>query len=193
MIKRFAANQAWAKWCPLMGAIAVAALFTFSKWDQPVFWALCNIPLYLFHQTEEHYLPGGFKKFVNERIFHLPAGEETLTDIKIFWINILLVWIAFLIFGIAACFNIGFGLCIIIFSIMNCLTHIFQGVRMMEWNPGLVTASIQFVLSLYAAWFITSHGLSYAGAWWIGSCVFSIVIHLIVFKAAMPKSKQKIL
>lgn len=170
-----------------MGIIATIALFTFSKWDQPIFWALCNIPLYLFHQTEEHYWPGGFKRFINERILHLPAGKETLTDIKIFWINILLVWISFLILGIAACFNIGFGLCIIIFSIMNCFTHIFQGVKMMEWNPGLVMSLIQFSLSLYAAYFITLYGLSYVTAWWIGSCVLSIIIHLIVFKVVMSK------
>jgi hypothetical protein len=187
MIKRFAANQIWARLCPFMGIIAAIVLFSFSRWDQPIFWALCNIPLYLFHQTEEHYWPGGFKKFMNEKIFNLPVGEETLTDIKIFWINILLVGIAFLIFGIAACFNIGFGLCIIIFSIMNCLTHILQGIKMTEWNPGLVMSLIQFSLSLYAAYFITSHGLSYATAWWIGSCAFSVIIHLIVFKVVMSK------
>ncbi len=124
---------------------------------------------------------------MNEQVFNLPLGEERITDIKIFWINIVLVWIAFLIFGIAACFNIGFGLFIIIFSIMNCSTHIYQGIKLMKWNPGLVMSLVQFSLSIYAAYFISTNGLSDVATWWICSCVFSLVIHMIVFKIVMSK------
>jgi hypothetical protein len=138
MIKKLAENQSWAKAAPWMGIISAVLLFVFFNPSQAMFWALVNIPLYLFHQTEEHYKPGGFKRYINQVINNLPEGKEKLNNIQIFWINIGLVWIAFTLFGILSFYNIGFGLLIIIFSIMNCMTHIFQGVKRREWNPGLV-------------------------------------------------------
>ena len=181
-------NQNWAKFAPWMGIISAILLFSYTSPDQPLFWALINIPLYLFHQTEEHYWPGGFKKFINQVIDGLPDGQEQLTDTKIFWVNILLVWVAFIVFGILAIkVNIGFGLLIIIFSIMNCLTHIFQGIKRGAWNPGLVMASMQFLLSLYGAYFVTAHALTNAIAWWAGAVVFSVAVHAALFKMVMKK------
>ena len=185
MIRTFAKNQNWAKLCPWMGIITLILLFLYSKPTEPVFWALINIPLYLFHQTEEHYYPGGFKRFVNHIVYGLPEGQERLTDIKVFWVNILLVWVAFTIFGSLAFVNIGFGLFIIIFSVMNCLLHIFQGVKLRRWNPGLIVASFQFGISIYAAYFITVHGLGNAMVWWISGTLFSIVVHGLLFKVVM--------
>lgn len=178
-------NQNWAKFTPWMGAITLILLFSYTHPHQAIFWALVNIPLYLFHQTEEHYKPGGFKNFINQVIDGLPVGQEKLTDTKVFWVNILLVWVAFAIFGILAFMNIGFGLLIIIFSIMNCLTHIVQGIKRMAWNPGLVMASLQFLISIYAAYFITTHGLLNPMMWWIGAVIFSVVVHLLLFKLVM--------
>ncbi|MDE4938613.1 HXXEE domain-containing protein, partial [Francisella tularensis subsp. holarctica] len=76
-----------------------------------------------FHQTEDHYVPGGFKDFMNRTVMALPKGQEKLIDIKIFWINILMVWLAFSVFGALSFLKLGFGLLIIIFSIINCITH----------------------------------------------------------------------
>lgn len=53
MIKLFAKNQNWAKACPWLGIITLFLLFYFFKPSQAIFWSLINIPLYLFHQTEE--------------------------------------------------------------------------------------------------------------------------------------------
>ena len=133
---------------------SVTPVTKFSIYD-PHFWGLINIPLYLFHQTEEHYIPGGFKKFMNQIVMSLPEGQEKLTDIKIFWINILMVWLAFTVFG----------LLIIIFSIMNCLTHIAEGIKRRSWNPGLVMASFQFIISIFAAYYVTIHGLENPIKW----------------------------
>ena len=69
-------------------------------------------------------------------------GTETLTDIKVFWINILLVWIAFAMFGALAFVNLGFRLFIIVFSLINCATHIRQAFIDHRWNPGLVMVSV---------------------------------------------------
>lgn len=181
-------NQNWAKFTPWMGIAATVLLFSYTNSRQPIFWALVNIPLYLFHQTEEHFIPGGFKKFINQVIDGLPPGQEQLTDVDIFWVNILLVWVSFIIFGVLAIkVNIGFGLLIIVFSIINCLTHIFQGLKRMAWNPGLVMASIQFFLSLYGAYFVTAHALKNSVAWWIGAIIFSVTVHMILFGRVMKK------
>jgi 5'-3' exonuclease len=67
---------------------AVLAAFAFGR----TVLALLNIPLYLFHQCEEHYWPGGFKDYMNQKIHGLPNGEEKLTDTAVFRINILMVW-----------------------------------------------------------------------------------------------------
>lgn len=182
MIKRLAENQNWAKATPWMGIISAILLFTFYSPSQAMFWAFINIPLYLFHQAEEHYKPGGFKRYINQVINNLPEGEEKLTDLQIFWINIGLVWIAFTIFSILSFYNIGFGLFIIIFSIINCLTHIFQGIKMRGWNPGLIAASMQFLLSLYGAYFITLNALTNQWLWWSCSVFFTVVVHALLFR-----------
>lgn len=171
----------------MLGIVTGILLFVFFRPSDALFWALMNIPLYLFHQTEEHLWPGGFKEYVNRVTFSLPPGEETLTDSKVFWINIILVWLSFAIFGLLAFFDIGFGLVIIVFSILNCVTHIADMARRRRLNPGSVMASIQFALSCYAAYFITAGGLRNPVPWWIGSVVFAAVVHLILFKAIMSK------
>jgi hypothetical protein len=187
MIQQLSKNQNWAKIAPILGVIAAAGLFLFYKPMDALFWAYVNIPLYFFHQTEEHFWPGGFKNYVNHVINHLPEGQETLTDKKVFWINILLVWVAFIVFGVLATVNIGFGLLIIVFSIINCLTHIFQGIRRREWNPGLVMASLQFVVSIFAAYFVTVNGLSNPVPWWIGAVVVSALVHVVVFRVVLKE------
>lgn len=187
MIDRFAKNQNWAKLTPWLGIISLTLLLVLLNPSDAKFWALINIPLYLFHQFEEHYWPGGFKSYMNQVIYGLPEGKEKLTDKKIFWINISLVWVAFIVFGAFTFVNLGFGLLIILFSIFNCLTHIFQGVKRREWNPGLVMASVQFLISLYAAYFVSSHGLTNSLLWWVGAIIFAIAVHAVLFRFVMRK------
>ncbi|MFC4891705.1 HXXEE domain-containing protein [Pseudofrancisella aestuarii] len=187
MIYFLAKNQNWAKAAPWLGIVSLFLLFLNFSVSDPHLWALINIPLYFFHQTEEHYIPGGFKSFMNEKVLKSIDGKETLTDVKIFWINIIMVWLAFAIFGTLSFINLGFGLLIIIFSIMNCLTHIHEGIKLKAWNPGLVMASIQFVISIFAAIYVSMHGLDNVLAWWIGTIIFSILAHVLLFKLVMSK------
>jgi len=188
MIKKLAENQNWANATPFLGIVSTVLLFVLTRPSQPIFWALVNIPLYFFHQMEEHLWPGGFKRYVNTVVNKLPEGEEILTDTKVFWINILLVWIAFVIFGALSFMDIRFGLLLIVFSIINCLTHIAMALRMKEWNPGLVMASLQFLISCYSAYFLTAYADIYTIAlWWIVAIVFSIAAHVVVFKFGMTK------
>lgn len=185
MIQALSRHQNWAKIAPWMAIVTTILLFLTYHPTQAMFWALVNIPMYLFHQTEEHLWPGGFKDYINQIVYGLPAGQEKLTDVKVFWINILFVWMAFSVFGFLSVANLGFGLLIVIFSLMNCATHIIEGIKRRRWNPGLVMASIQTVISIYAAWFITAHGLIHGLWWWIGTVIFSALAHLILFKFVM--------
>lgn len=187
MINYLAKNQNWAKVTPWAGLFIWVLLFTNFSIMDPHFWGLINIPLYLFHQTEEHYIPGGFKQFMNKVIMDLPEAQKKLTDIKIFWINIIMVWLAFAIFGILSFVDIGFGLLIIIFSIMNCLTHIAEAIKLKSWNPGLVMASIQFVISIFAAVYVTVYGLDNPVMWWSGTIIFSVITHILLFKLVMTR------
>jgi hypothetical protein len=187
MLRQLLKNQNWAKITPLLGVVSAFWLFWFYKPTEALFWAYINIPLYLFHQAEEHYWPGGFKNYINQVINNLPEGEETLTDTKIFWINISLVWVAFIVFGLLALVNIGFGLLIIVFSIVNCLTHIVQGISRKEWNPGLAMASVQFVISIYAAYFVTANGLTNPLIWWVTAIVISGIVHGVLFRLVLKE------
>ena len=185
MVHFLSRRQNWAKASPLFGiASAVWLCMTFHP-SQAIFWALVNIPLFLFHQTEEHLWPGGFKDYMNRVLYQLPAGEERLTDVRIFWINIMFVWFPFLIFGILSAYNLGFGLLIIIFSIMNASTHIEEAIRRKRWNPGLGMASVQMLASIYAAYFISTYGLADKAFWWAGAILFSAIVHIILYRFVM--------
>lgn len=187
MIAKLAHHQNWAKAAPWMALISAVLLLLAYHPANVMFWALVNIPLYLLHQTEEHLWPGGFKDYMNRIVYGMPAGQEKLTDVKVFWINILMVWVAFAVFGILALQNIGFGLLMIIFSLMNCATHIVEAVRRHRWNPGLVMASVQAAISIYAAIYISTHGLVHSLWWWGGAILFSALVHLIMFRLVMTR------
>ena len=191
MIHFLAKNQNWAKAAPFLGLLSSVWLLTQFPLSSTLFWALVNIPLYLFHQTEEHFWPGGFKQYINKYVNKDIEGQETLTDEKIFWINILLVWLAFLIFGLLTLQWLGFGVVIILFSLINCATHFRQAFLDRRWNPGLVMASLQFAITLYAAWFLSTKGLENALGWWICGIVFSVLVHVLLFKMVMTKKAVK--
>jgi len=187
MLQRLSKDQNWARIAPVLGVVSAVWLFWVFNPGEALFWAYINIPLYFFHQTEEHLWPGGFKDYINHVINKLPEGEESLTDMKVFLVNILLVWVAFVIFGFLAFVNIGFGLLIIVFSILNCLTHIVQGIWRREWNPGLVIASLQFVISIYAAYFVTVNALSNPAIWWVATVLFSALVHVLLFRFVLKE------
>ena len=54
MLHQLAKNQNWAKFAPVLGVASTIWLLWFFKPNEALFWAYINIPLYFFHQTEEH-------------------------------------------------------------------------------------------------------------------------------------------
>ena len=75
----------------------------------------------------------------------------------------------------------------IIFSIINCITHIAGGFKHKNWNPGLVIASTQLLISLFVAYYVSVHLSDNPIAWWSATIIFSIIAHMLLFKFVMAK------
>jgi len=84
MIQTLSRHQNWAKASLWLAIVTMILLFRAYQPTQVMFWALVNIPMYLFHQSEEHLWPGGFKEYMNQIVYGLPDGQEKLTDVKVF-------------------------------------------------------------------------------------------------------------
>src|SRR3712207_5468269 len=83
------------------------------------------LPVYMIHQYEEH-AHGRFVAFVNSVV---GKGYEVLTKVSAFWINILDVWLVFLVsFYLAKYVAIGFALVPIYLTVLNAVTHVIAGV-----------------------------------------------------------------
>ena len=139
----------------------------------------------------EHWWPGGFKDYVNKI---QNGGVEVLTDNAVLVINVVVVWVQFgiLAFLALATKNVGFGLVMIIFSIINCVSHIKVALERRTWNPGLVVASIQFCLSIIGAVILTmamNASVWEPVEWWFGSLLYAVIVHVIMFKTAMKRPK----
>ena len=102
------------------------------------------LPVYMIHQYEEH-ARGVFAAFVNSKV---GQGREVLTRAGAFWINVLGVWVLFLVlFYLAKYVAIGFALAPVYVTIINGATHAVGGVASRRYNPGLYTS-----LALFLPW-----------------------------------------
>jgi hypothetical protein len=82
------------------------------------------LPAYMIHQYEEH-AHGGFAAFVNSNI---GQGRDVLTRGIAFWINILGVWVLFVVsFYLAKYVAIGFAFAPVYATLINALTHALEG------------------------------------------------------------------
>lgn len=99
-----------------------------------------QIPLYMLHQFEEHAWPGGFKSYINRKIFNVIDREAPLNDERIFWINIPIIWVLMPLCAIFSRFCLVIGAWIPFFAVINSLTHIFVLVAKREYNPGAVVS-----------------------------------------------------
>ncbi len=98
---------------------------------------LSLLPIYMIHQYEEH-AHGRFKDFVNAMLAH---GQEKITDVPIFWVNIVGVWVIDLValYG-AAYIHPPLGLIAAYPAVVNGLLHVLMAVRQRRYNPGLWTS-----------------------------------------------------
>ena len=102
------------------------------------------LPVYMIHQYEEH-AHGRFVEFFNATI---GRGHDVLTKVSAFWINILEVWLLFVVtFCLAKYVALGFAFVPIWLTIFNGLTHVIASVALRRYNPGLYTS-----LALFFPW-----------------------------------------
>lgn len=97
--------------------------------------------VYLLHQAEEHFWPGGFKQFINKRIFHSTVPDSPFDEVDVFWINIPFIWILFpLAAVIAQHSDCAIGSFLPVFGMVNATTHIIAWLLKRCYNPGLVVS-----------------------------------------------------
>lgn len=100
------------------------------------------LPVYMIHQYEEH-AHGRFVPVFNATV---GRGHEVLTKVSAFWINILDVWLLFLVsFYLARYVAIGFALVPVYLTLINAITHLATAVALRGHNPGLYTALLLFL------------------------------------------------
>ena len=129
---------------PPAAVLLLASLFLFLDAGGPLILAYTLLPVYMFHQYEEH-AQGRFAAYVNSGV---GQGHEMLTRAGVFWINVLDVWAVFLeLFYLSGYVAIGFALGAIYVTIINGITHALSGAVQRKYNPGLYTG-----LALFLPW-----------------------------------------
>jgi hypothetical protein len=125
----------------------------------PLALVFAQLPIYMFHQLEEHY-HDRFRAFIN---LHIGKGQEALTPEATFWINSLGVWGCDLVaFYLAIYVNPALGLIAVYLALFNGVTHIIAALALRCYNPGLVTAVVALIpFGLWSAFVISD--ASHAG------------------------------
>jgi hypothetical protein len=151
----------WAK----AGFIVSIFLFVFlivfvRELDFVVFILLLQTPLYMLHQAEEYVFPGGFGEFFNKDIFKLETEDGPVDQDFIFFINILLIWIAVPAFGILSTINYQYGLWLPYFSFFAGIAHILLSIRARKfYNPGLlISLFVNIPIGLWSIFFLINTG-----------------------------------
>ena len=137
-------------------------LFVFvRKYDFVLFILLLQTPLYMLHQTEEYIFPGGFGKFFNTKIFNLATEDKPLDENFIFYVNVILIWIALPVFGLLSTLNYSFGLWLPYFSLFAGVAHIALALKARKlYNPGLLMSLfINIPIGLWSILYIMGQGL----------------------------------
>ena len=144
----------WARICLILSIIVTIIIFLVVKTNNLILFLIwIQIPIYLLHQFEEHYWPGGFKNFFNKEIFNVQDGEYPLNDSSIFWINVPIIWVLMPIFAALSYINLFFGLWIPYFAVFNSLTHVVAVIVKSKYNPGLfVSLVLGIPVAIYTLW-----------------------------------------
>ncbi len=135
----------------IIGALTIASLLVDGNREEAMVALL--LPIYMVHQYEEH-AHGRFMAFVNR---HVGGGAPILTLESIFWINILCVWVLFLLVSlITRWWSPVLVLIPVYATLLNGIVHIATTAKLKVYNPGLFTSIALFLpWSLLCAWIWT--------------------------------------
>ncbi len=151
----------WAKAGLVLSVFLIVFLFAFVlNQDNVVFIILIQTPLYMLHQAEEYVFPGGFGMFFNTRVFGLETEDEPVDQNFIFFVNILLIWIALPVFGLLSLKDYQFGLWIPYFSLFAGVSHILLSIKAKSfYNPGLIVSLlINIPFGLWSVLYLINRG-----------------------------------
>ena len=181
----------WARMCLFMAIfMSLPLIFFFNQIGSVAFWIWIQTPLYLLHQFEEHF-QGGFKKFINQRIFKIMDADFPLNDKLIFWINIPFIWIMFPLVAIISVSHPAWGILLPIFAITNASLH-FIGFFALKftYNPGfLVSTFLNIPLGLYTIGILTSNNVA-GGLQILLAIIVAILSHILIFIPARLRYLQ---
>jgi hypothetical protein len=132
----------WSRMALPFAVLVLCSLPIFLSADNlPLILLYTLLPVYMIHQYEEH-AHGKFVEFFNSTI---GKGHEVLTKASAFWINILEVWVLFLVsFYLAKYVAIGFAFVPIYTTLLNGITHVIASLALRRYNPGLYTSILSF-------------------------------------------------
>lgn len=152
----------WPMGCLPAALFLLVILFSSKHQFHQVIWLIwLQVPIYLLHEFEEHAYPGGFKLFINQKIFGSKIPDCPLSDASVFWINIPFIWIMFPFFAIVAQHHhIELGIILPCFALLNATTHIIVGIVKRQYNPGLlVSVFLNYPTGIYLLYVMSQHGL----------------------------------
>lgn len=137
-----------------------------------------QLPFYMLHQYEEH-AHGRFRRLVNEL---LAGGRPKLDDRTIFWINIIGVWVLYVVvIDGAALTTAALGLMLAYTTVFNGLLHILMGVARRSYNPGLYTSLLLLVpVGGCAIYVISQLPVTTAAYQWLGIGT-AVLVHVLTF------------
>lgn len=133
----------WARMALPFALLMLCSLPIFLRSDDlPVTLLYTLLPVYMIHQYEEH-ARGTFVAFFNSTA---GKGYEILTEVSAFWINVLDVWLVFVVSCYLARYvAIGFALVPIYLTVLNGVAHVITSVVLRRYNPGLYTSLLLFL------------------------------------------------
>jgi hypothetical protein len=113
-----------------------------GAWSLPLLLVYLQLPIYLFHQVEEHHADR-FRQFVND---HIAGGLPALTTEAVIVINVPGVWgVNLLALYLARFVDLGLGLIAVYLTLVNAIAHIVSMIVLRGYNPGLITALVLFL------------------------------------------------
>lgn len=147
------------------------------------------LPVYMIHQYEEH-ADGRFVEFFNATV---GQGHNVLTKVSAFWINILGVWLVFLVsFYLTKYVTAGVALVAIYLTLVSAVIHVMTTVRLHRYNPGLYT-SVLLVLPWGCFLLVFFNHRTRSALLFNGIGLFvAFLIHAIIVVYALSKRRQLI-
>jgi hypothetical protein len=125
-------------------AVAMLALLPVpvNEENRPLVLLVTLLPIYMIHQYEEH-AHGRFAAFANAT---LGEGFDVFTSRAIWNVNIILVWVLFLVsFYLARFISLEYALIPVYLTLVNGVIHFLATARLRRYNPGLWTALVLFL------------------------------------------------